>query len=136
MLHKIETATVNGTGSESYTAGHSVSVSPPHNLKLTQDRSPVVTMNFAPNFVVEVLHQKMLRLIALSTVVVSALAQSYTRSYQPAGAECGHQTGYVFESTKWQTGVTQPTNVFMTYGPYATDAPLNATLQVTFTLQG
>ena len=67
-------------------------------------------------------------------LLVLAQAQEYERSYPPASPECGHQTGYVFETTAWQTGVTQPTNVMMTYGPYATDAPASTALVATWTL--
>lgn len=73
------------------------------------------------------------RIVSLLSVV-NVVAQ-YERSYQPAGAYFGHQTGYAFQSTQWQTGVTQPKNVYMTYGPYATDAPASTNLMMTVTLQ-
>jgi hypothetical protein len=44
-------------------------------------------------------------------------AQTYVRSYVPAGAYFGHQTGSIFNTNEWQAGVTDPTNVYLTYGP-------------------
>jgi hypothetical protein len=76
-----------------------------------------------------------MRTLVLASAAIIVSGQSYVRSYQPSGAYFGHETGYIFQTTEWQTGVTQPTKVYMTYGPYATDAPPTVPLTVAFTLQ-
>lgn len=74
------------------------------------------------------------RLLAAFSVATAVTAQTYSRSYPPASPECGHQTGEVYDTTQWQAGVADPTNVFLTYGPYATDAPPSTSLVATWTI--
>lgn len=73
-----------------------------------------------------------IRLAAAAMALAAMHAAAYSASYQPASLP--HQTGAVFNVTEWQVNVDDPANAFMTFGPYATDAPPNTDLLVTFTL--
>jgi hypothetical protein len=73
-------------------------------------------------------------LLAIVGLFVSLLASgtAYYQVYQPASQD--HQIGHVYNATEWQVTVADPEGAYMTYGPYATDAPLKTDLLITFTL--
>lgn len=73
--------------------------------------------------------------VAVAAAVVATAPHAclaYSVTY--AAASLPHQIGTVFNATAWQVTVADPENAFMTYGPYATGAPPNADMLVTFEL--
>lgn len=74
-------------------------------------------------------------LVAVVLLLLSAPASAYFRSYAPARQQ-QHQTGAAVAGSSgwWRATVADPAAAYLSYGPYAADAPPGAPLRVSLTL--